>query len=94
MPAAPRGLFYHGSDKGFRALGLSESTVVRTTDCSLRAWANLPQSYLRALRGAERLLTIFLFLCIYLFLRSEICAEHATFVFIFSYFRQNAFQYL
>ena len=31
VPAAPRGLFYHASGKGFRALGLSESTVVRTT---------------------------------------------------------------
>ena len=92
MPAAPQGLVYHGSDKGFRPLGLSESTDVPTTVVFV-----FDRAFLRAISvpfvAPNACIRIVLFLSIIVFLRSEICGKHATFVYILSYLRHNVFQY-
>ena len=91
VPAAPRRMFYHASDKAFRALGLSVSTAVGATVVFV-----LGRAFLKAISEpfvARNAAYNFFVPLYFVFLRSEICAEHATFVFILSYIRQNAFQY-
>ena len=96
VPAEPRKFFYHGSDKAFRVLGLLESAVVCSTAVLVFGGVLVTATALslRALEGAKRLRTNVLLSCFFVFSRSGICAEHATFVFNFGELRQNALQYL